>query len=73
MKIYINDLIDIHKTAFMLDDNEENTFENILLNTVEHELDYDEYSIFITEETLIKYYSYIMFSYIETQLYIKCS
>lgn len=65
MKIYINDLIDIHRSAFMLDDNEEDIFENILLTTVEHELDYDEYSIYITENTLIKYYTFIMFTFIE--------
>ncbi|MCQ2017141.1 hypothetical protein [Clostridium butyricum] len=65
MKIYINDLIDIHRDAFMLDDNEEDIFENILLTIVEHELDYDEYSIYITENTLIKYYTFIMFTFIE--------
>jgi hypothetical protein len=73
MKIYINDIIEIHKKAFMLDDVEEHIFEEILLSTVEEELDYDDNSIFITEETLMKYYSYIIFSYIETQLFIKCS
>ena len=73
MKIYINDIIEIHKKAFMLDDAEEDIFEEILLSTVEEELDYDDHSIFITEETLMKYYSYIIFSYIEAQLSIKCS
>ena len=73
MKIYINDIIEIHKIAFMLDDAEEDIFEDILLRIVEEELDYDEESLFITEDTLMHYYSYILFSYIETQLLIKCS
>lgn len=73
MKIYINDIIEIHKIAFMLNDSEEDIFEEILLHIVEEELDYDDHSIFITEETLMKYYSYIIFSYIEAQLSIKCS
>lgn len=64
MKIYINDIIEIHKTAFMLDDAEEDIFEEILLNAVEKDLCYDEYSIYITEKTLIKHYTFIMFSFI---------
>ena len=42
MKIYINDIIEIHKKAFMLDDAEEDIFESILLRIVEEELDYED-------------------------------
>ena len=65
MKIYINDIIEIHKKAFMLDDVEEDIFEEILLSAVEEELDYDECSIYITENTLVNYYPFIMFTFIE--------
>lgn len=68
MKIYLNDIIDMHTAAFNFNNAEEELFESILLDAVNDEILYDDFSLYISENILIKYYTYIMFKFIQTLL-----
>ncbi|APF25046.1 hypothetical protein [Clostridium butyricum] len=68
MKIYLNDIIDVHTAAFNFDNNEEELFENIVFDTINDEILYDDFSLYIDENILIKYYTNIMFKFIEILL-----